>query len=40
MNSRIFYTKPSITEKEVAALMQQIQEGVEKPKPKVLFEGD
>ncbi len=31
--------KPTpITEKEVAALMQQIQEGVEKPKPKVLFE--
>ena len=31
--------KPTpITEKEVAALMQQIQDGVEKPKPKVLFE--
>ena len=31
--------KPTpISEKEVAALMQQIQEGVEKPKPKVLFE--
>ncbi|MDP2154496.1 MAG: transcription termination/antitermination protein NusG [Sulfuricella sp.] len=31
--------KPTpITEKEVAALMQQIQEGVEKPRPKVLFE--
>lgn len=31
--------KPTpITEKEVQALMQQIQEGVEKPKPKVLFE--
>jgi len=27
-----------ISEKEVAALMQQIQEGVEKPRPKVLFE--
>jgi transcriptional antiterminator NusG len=32
-------SKPTpITEKEVQALMQQIQEGVEKPKPKVLFE--
>ena len=31
--------KPTpITEKEVQALMQQIQDGVEKPKPKVLFE--
>jgi transcriptional antiterminator NusG len=31
--------KPTpITEKEVAALMRQIQDGVEKPKPKVLFE--
>ena len=31
--------KPTpISEKEVAALMQQIQEGVEKPRPKVLFE--
>lgn len=31
--------KPTpISEKEVQALMQQIQEGVEKPKPKVLFE--
>jgi len=31
--------KPTpIGEKEVQALMQQIQEGVEKPKPKVLFE--
>ncbi|HUW51212.1 MAG TPA: transcription termination/antitermination protein NusG [Sulfuricella sp.] len=31
--------KPTpITEKEVAALMQQIQDGVEKPRPKVLFE--
>ncbi|MDP1680723.1 MAG: transcription termination/antitermination protein NusG [Burkholderiales bacterium] len=31
--------KPTpITEKEVQALMQQIQEGVEKPKPKVLYE--
>jgi transcriptional antiterminator NusG len=31
--------KPTpITEKEVAAIMRQIQEGVEKPKPKVLFE--
>lgn len=32
-------TKPSpISEKEVKAIMQQIQEGVEKPKPKVLYE--
>ena len=32
-------TKPTpITEKEVEAIMHQIQEGVEKPKPKVLFE--
>jgi transcriptional antiterminator NusG len=31
--------KPTpISEKEVASLMQQIQEGVEKPRPKVLFE--
>ena len=31
--------KPTpISEKEVAALMQQIQDGVEKPRPKVLFE--
>jgi transcriptional antiterminator NusG len=31
--------KPTpISEKEVAALTQQIQEGVEKPRPKVLFE--
>ena len=31
--------KPTpITEKEVQALMQQIQDGVEKPKPKVLYE--
>jgi len=31
--------KPTpISEKEVAAILQQIQEGVEKPKPKVLFE--
>lgn len=31
--------KPTpITEKEVASLMQQIQDGVEKPRPKVLFE--
>lgn len=27
-----------ISDKEVAAILQQIQEGVEKPKPKVLFE--
>lgn len=27
-----------ISDKEVAALMQQIQDGVEKPRPKVLFE--
>ena len=27
-----------ISEKEVQAILQQIQEGVEKPKPKVLFE--
>ena len=32
-------TKPTaISEKEVAKIMQQIQEGVEKPRPKVLFE--
>jgi len=32
-------TKPTpITEKEVTKIMQQIQEGVEKPRPKVLFE--
>ena len=32
-------TKPTpISEKEVAKIMQQMQEGVEKPKPKVLFE--
>jgi transcriptional antiterminator NusG len=32
-------TRPTpISEKEVANIMQQIQEGVEKPKPKVLFE--
>ena len=31
--------KPTpISDKEVAAILQQIQEGVEKPKPKVLFE--
>ncbi|MBI1398468.1 MAG: transcription termination/antitermination protein NusG [Betaproteobacteria bacterium] len=31
--------KPTpISEKEVQAILQQIQEGVEKPKPKVLFE--
>jgi transcription termination/antitermination protein NusG len=31
--------KPTpISDKEVAALMQQIQDGVEKPRPKVLFE--
>jgi len=29
---------PPITEKEVMAILRQIQEGVEKPKPKVLFE--
>jgi len=29
---------PPITEKEVQAILHQIQEGVEKPKPKVLFE--
>lgn len=33
-------TKPTpISEKEVAKIMQQIQEGVEKPRPKVLFEA-
>ena len=33
-------SKPTpITEKEVQALMQQIQEGVEKPKPKITFEA-
>jgi transcriptional antiterminator NusG len=32
-------TKPTpISEKEVEKIMQQMQEGVEKPKPKVLFE--
>ncbi len=32
-------TKPTpISEKEVEKIMQQIQEGVEKPRPKVLFE--
>jgi transcriptional antiterminator NusG len=32
-------TKPTpITEKEVAKIMQQMQEGVEKPRPKVLWE--
>ncbi|MCB1938974.1 MAG: transcription termination/antitermination protein NusG [Rhodocyclaceae bacterium] len=32
-------TKPTpISEKEVANIMNQIQEGVEKPRPKVLFE--
>lgn len=32
-------TKPTpITQKEVDAILHQIQEGVEKPKPKVLFE--
>jgi transcriptional antiterminator NusG len=32
--------KPSpITEKEVDKIMQQMQEGVEKPRPKVLFEA-
>ncbi len=32
-------TKPTpISEKEVQSIMHQIQEGVEKPKPKVLFE--
>ena len=31
--------KPTpISEKEVQAILQQIREGVEKPKPKVLFE--
>src|SRR5260221_7340387 len=29
---------PAISEKEVQAMLPQIQEGVEKPKPKVLFE--
>lgn len=29
---------PPITEKEVEAILQQMQEGAEKPKPKVLFE--
>jgi transcriptional antiterminator NusG len=33
-------TKPTpITEKEVEKIMQQMQEGVEKPRPKVLFEA-
>jgi len=32
-------TKPTpISEKEVQNILQQIQEGVEKPRPKVLFE--
>ncbi len=32
-------TKPSpISEREVQAILQQIQEGVEKPRPKVLYE--
>ncbi len=32
--------KPTpITDKEVADIMQQMQDGVEKPKPKVLFEN-
>jgi transcriptional antiterminator NusG len=32
-------TKPApITEKEVEAIMDQMREGVEKPKPKILFE--
>lgn len=32
-------TKPTpISDKEVAKIMQQMQEGVEKPKPKVLYE--
>lgn len=32
-------TKPApISEKEVKAILQQIQEGVDKPKPKVLYE--
>ena len=32
-------TKPApISEKEVGAILQQMREGVEKPKPKVLFE--
>ena len=32
--------KPTpITDKEVAGIMQQMQDGVEKPKPKVLFEN-
>ena len=32
-------TKPTpITPKEVAKIMQQVQDGVEKPRPKVLFE--
>lgn len=29
---------PPITEKEVEAILQQMQEGADKPKPKVLFE--
>lgn len=29
---------PPISEKEVQSILQQMQEGVEKPKPKVLFE--
>ena len=33
-------TKPTpITEKEVEKIMQQMQEGVDKPRPKVLFEA-
>jgi transcriptional antiterminator NusG len=36
---RRYRHKPSpISEKEVAKIMQQMQEGVEKPRPKVLFE--
>lgn len=30
---------PPISEKEVEAILQQMQEGAEKPKPKVLFEA-
>ena len=29
---------PPITDKEAEAILQRVQEGVEKPKPKVLFE--
>jgi transcriptional antiterminator NusG len=33
-------TKPTpISEKEVDKIMQQMQEGVEKPRPKILFEA-